>query len=346
MTHETTLLKSLFCVTPNKIQQEKALNSLWTLVFYKKMAISPNVVYRALEKGEWKPEVLADAVAKRAAFQKLKPSSKKDLDAIAKDYTGSFITQINDPKALSQAIKAYDSYLGKGTEEYALGNLKGMVKYVGQENVVPITLNLPAQKGRGSKEDYDGVASLVEKLQGFEDETKKDAKSIERILDKTFEKQDKFSKLFWIGALGGIKGALDFERDTRARKAAEAIVKYGVVDYMKDALKISDAAEKAYGEESKALQEKADAEVKDLTRKLGVTPTPSQLGEINDKYTSLQEKIEDKYGDLRGARKLILEGSKEAKLPGVINLAIAQYQADEKKKKAEEEKAKALAKAA
>jgi len=300
---------------------------------------TPNLVYRTPEKGaEWKLGTVAGAVKKRADFRKIDRNSKTGLERIAKEYMGSYLLTLTDPDQVKKALQTYDSYLGSGIDSYVLDNLAKAVDSVGQENLDSVALNLPTQKGKGKDLKYDKAASLVGKLRGMEEQTRT-KEGIEKLVEDEFKGMDEETKGIWITAVGGFKGVIE---QVKARIAGEAIVSindYGLVGYMKDAMAISETAGKDYEKAAKELQDKMEKDVEKLRKKLGTNPTPVQLGEINDKYKPQEEALQEKYGRLLGARKIILEGNGED-MPGLISLAVNKYETDEKKKAEEEARKK------
>ena len=293
------------------------------------MASQPNVVFRPPKTGEaYDPKKVVETAEGIADFRRTDHSSKKGLEKLANQYMGSYITQLLDPDQVKRAVEFYGGYLSEGLGDYVLGGLSDAVKHVGPERVIPIALTLPTRKGAGSNPKYDTAVDLVAKLRGFDEEARA-PNGVEKLIDAEFAKQDDFSKGVWIKALGGTQGVIEHIKVSRARKAAEAIGDYGVADYMKVALSISESAEKDYKKEMGTLQEKMEGDLEKMREGSAVAPTPSQFGEIRDKYEPQEEAINKKYENLLGARRMILEGSGR-ELPGIIALSIAKSKQKEK----------------
>jgi hypothetical protein len=293
---------------------------------------SPNIVYRA-PQGDWKPEVLAGAIEKAGALSKIDIHSKKGLEKLANDYLGSYVMNLTSEEQVQGVFENYSKLLNSGTTDYVIKNLSGVVKYVGAERLSQLALNLPSKKGSGKNPKYDKAADLVGKLKALDDQVKaKDG--VEKLVKEEFAKQDDYTKSFWISQLGGARGVVEHIQRKRAKDAIVAINDYGLADYMKTSVALSDAAEKDYGKAMGELQSKMSKDADQLRSKTGVDPSPVQIAEIRDKYKAQGEALGKKYGPLTGARKLITEGHGE-EMPGVIVLSLSKYQEEKAKKEAE-----------
>ncbi|VVB79551.1 Uncharacterised protein [uncultured archaeon] len=299
------------------------------------------------KKGDgWKPEVLAGALGKARQLNSLDPSSGKGLESLMNDFLGPEFVNF-DAEMRNAALEGYKGMVNSSIGDYVIGNVKDAVGYVGNQQVLPLAINLPYAKRKAedgkelsdSDKKYNSIVSAGDSLKKIV-EAVKTKDGAQKELDAEFDGVNDFSKKFWLGLLGA-EAFIKYRSQKAQRKLQKAIVDYGVTTYIKDALAISEKSEKELSEKANAINEKAKSE---LEAKLSAGPiTPLEEGKIRDKYSAELAELQKKYTGLTGARQFLLNGAEE--MPGLLGLVEQKYKVEETKKKAEAEKKKKEAEA-
>lgn len=295
---------------------------------------------------EWKPETLVDALGKARQLSSLDPSSGKGLESLMNDFLGPEFGNF-DSEMRNAALEGYKGMVSSSIGEYAIGNIKDIVGYVGKQKVMPLAINLPyvARKPAegtalsDSDKKYNEISSAGDKLKKIA-EAVKTKEGIKKELDAEFEGVNEFSKNFWLGLLGA-DIFINYRSQKAQKKLIKAIDEYGVVTYIKDSLAISDKAEKELKEKANEINERAQSELEEKAS--SGTITPLEEGKIRDKYSAELSEVKEKYAGLTGARQFILNGTEE--MPGLLGLVAGKYESEKKKKEAEAKKKAEEAKA-
>lgn len=311
------------------------------------MASTYDLKYLPPKKGDgWKPETLASAVDKITKLGKLNPRSGKGLETLMNEYLSPELGNFS-PEQISAVVENYTSSINSSIGEYVLGNVKDVVSYVGKDSVLPLAANLPysarkpAEGQQLSESDvkYNSIVSAgdsFKKLIGAvktEDGAKKE-------LDAEFSGTSDFAKSVWINALGP-QAFLEYRLKKAEKKLSKAIEDYGLATYIKDAIAISDRAEKEFNEKTQEIINRQKSELEEKAKSGPMTPMDE--GKINDKYDAEISEVRKKYAGLTGAKQSILNGAEG--MPGLLNLSLEKYESDKKKKEAEAKKKEAEAKA-
>lgn len=293
---------------------------------------------------EWKPAVLAGALGKARQLSSLDPSSGKGLESLMNDFLGPEFGNF-DAEMRNAALEGYKGMVNSSIGDYVIGNVKDAVSYVGNQHALPLAMNLPyakrkAEEGKelsDSDKKYNAIVSAGDSLKQIAEAVKtKEGKQKE--LDSEFQGVNEFSKKFWLGLLGA-DAFIAYRSQKAQRKLQKAIMDYGITAYIKDALAVSEKAEKELSEKANAINEKAKSE---LEAKVSAGPISAlEEGKIRDKYSAELAEVKKKYAGLTGARQFLLNGAEE--MPGLVPLIEQKYAEEEAKKKAEEEKKKKAA---
>jgi hypothetical protein len=312
------------------------------------MANGYDLKYLPPKKGdEWKPETLVGALEKTDKLSRLNHRSAKDLETLMGEYISPELGNF-DVERREAVVKGYQGLVNNSIGDYVIGNLKGAVDYAGQGKVLQIAANLPyqARKAQGetplseSDQKYNEIAKAADKLRKMSEAVQQEG-GVQKELDAEFEGVNEHSKAFWLNALGP-KEIIQYRLQKAERKLLKAITDYGVVNYIKDAIAISDKAEKDFNKERKELEDKQKSE---LEGKMNAGPmSPMEEAKLTDKYSAQFAEVEKKYQSLRGARQLLINGHGE-QMPGLISLVNGRFQQEKKKKEEAEARQRAQAEA-
>jgi hypothetical protein len=311
------------------------------------MASGYDLKYVPPKKGdEWKPETLVGSLEKIQKLGKLNPNSGKDLETIMGEFMGPELGNFGAEQR-GAVLNSYANSVNSSIGDYVLGNVKDVVDYVGKQKVLPLAAKLPysarkaAEGATLSESDvkYNAIVSAGDSFKKIIEAVKTE-EGAKKELEAEFAGTSDFAKQVWLRALGP-QAFLQYRVEKAQNKLLKAIDDYGVAAYIKDAVAISDKAEKEFNDKKKSIMEKQKSE---LEEKLSAgTVTPMDEAKLNDKYAAEIAEVQKKYAGLQDARQFVLIGAEETQ--GLLGLVASKYDFEKKKAEAEKKKKEAEAKA-